>query len=123
MAGKKRRKIRGTDGDDELIGTKKKNKLYGYDGDDVIDGGAGGKNKAWGGNGADTFVTRDAKGYLKIMDFEIGKDLIEFCGCASTRIEMRGDNAWILKGSNVKAVVMGVDESDLTLDFANRIIF
>ena len=89
----------------------------------MIDGGAGGKNKAWGGNGADTFVTRDAKSYLKIMDFEIGKALIEFCGCASTRIEMRGDNAWILKGSNVKAVVMGVDESDLTLDFANRIIF
>lgn len=49
MARKNRRKIRGTDGDDELIGTKKKNKLYGYDGDDVIDGGAGGKNKAWGG--------------------------------------------------------------------------
>ena len=49
MARKKRRKIRRTDGDDELIGTKKKNRLYGYDGDDVIDGGAGGKNKAWGG--------------------------------------------------------------------------
>jgi len=111
MARKKRHKIRGTNGDDELIGTKKKNKLYGFDGDDVIDGGAGGKNKAWGGKGADTFVTRDAKGYLKIMDFEIGKDLIEFCGCASTRIEMRGDNAWILKGSTARPSVQRSSQS------------
>lgn len=81
------------------------------------------RTRPGGGNGADTFVTRDSKGYLKIMDFEVGRDLIEFCGCASTRIEMRGDNAWILKGSTVKAVVVGVDESDLTMDFANGIIF
>ena len=77
---------------------------------------------AWGGEGDDVFVTVDGgKGHVKIMDFEYG-DTIEFCGCASTVIEMRGNDAWIMKGEDVKAVVKGVDADSLNLDFVNRVI-
>ena len=55
------------------------------------------------------------------MDFEAG-DTITFCGCASTRIEQRGKNAWIVKGDDVKAVVKGVDADDLDIDFTKAVI-
>ena len=58
---------------------------------------------------------------MKIMDFAAG-DIIGFCGCASTRIEQRGNNAWIVKGDDVKAVVKGVSASDLTIDFDADVI-
>ena len=58
---------------------------------------------------------------MKIMDFEAG-DTITFCGCASTRIEQRGKNAWIVKGDDVKAVVKGVDAGDLNIDFDQAVI-
>ena len=58
---------------------------------------------------------------MKIMDFEAG-DTIAFCGCASTRIEQRGNNAWIVKGDDVKAVVKGVSAGDLTIDFEGDVI-
>ena len=121
MGRKSKRRIRGTSGSDELTGTKKKDRIRGYGGDDVIESGEG-KDKAWGGEGDDVFVTVDGgKGHVKIMDFERG-DSIEFCGCASTVIEMRGDDAWITKGEDVKAVVKGVSADLLNLDFVNRVI-
>ena len=58
---------------------------------------------------------------MTIMDFEAG-DTITFCGCASTRIEQRGKNAWIVKGDDVKAVVKGVDADALDIDFPNAVI-
>ena len=119
MGRKSKRKIRGTSGSDELTGTKRKDRIRGYGGDDRILSGEG-KDKAWGGEGDDVFVTVDGgKGHVKIMDFEYG-DTIEFCGCASTVIEMKGNDAWITKGEDVKAVVKGVDADLLTLDFAAR---
>ena len=121
MGRKSKKKIRGTAGNDELTGTKKKNLIRGFDGDDVIASGEG-RDKAWGGKGDDIFVTVDGgKGHVKIMDFEYG-DTIEFCGCASTVIEMKGNDAWITKGEDVKAVVKGVDADSLNLDFVNRVI-
>merc|ERR1712196_248434 len=100
-------------------GTKRKNLIWGYEGDDRIESGEG-KDKVWGGEGDDTIVTVDGgKGHVKVMDMQIG-DKIEFCGCASTVIEMKGDDAWIKKGDDVKAVVKGVDADLLSLDFANR---
>ena len=118
----KKRKLRGTDGPDELTGTKKKKRIYGFDGDDLIRTDEG-KYRVWGGDGADTFETLDGgKGFMTIMDFEAG-DTITFCGCASTRIEQRGKNAWIVKNDDVKAVVRGVAAEDLQIDFDQAVIF
>lgn len=122
MAGKRRRKsLRGTSGADELTGTPKKRSVHGLAGDDVISTEEG-RYKVYGGEGKDKFVTLNGgKGYMKIMDMEAG-ETIEFCGCASTRIEQRGRNAWITKGEDVKAVVMGVSADELDLDFTSRLI-
>ena len=113
---KNRKKLRGTDGVDELTGTRRNKLVYGFGGDDLIRTEEG-RYRVFGGDGNDTFETLNgSKGYMKIMDFEAG-DIIGFCGCASTRIEQRGKNAWIVKGDDVKAVVKGVSASDLTIDF------
>ena len=119
--GKKKKKLIGTKRADELTGTPKQNRVYGRAGDDTISTEEG-KYKVWGGEGADTLKTLNGgKGYMKIMDFE-ADDTITFCGCASTRIEQRGKNAWIVKGDDVKAVVKGVDADDLDIDFTKAVI-
>ena len=118
---KNRKKLRGTEGVDELTGTRRNKFVYGFGGDDLI-GTEEGRYRVWGGEGDDTFETLNGgKGYMKIMDFE-ASDTIAFCGCASTRIEQRGNNAWIVKGDDVKAVVKGVSASDLTIDFDDGVI-
>ena len=123
MGRKSKRKFLGTSGSDVLTGTKKKDRIRGYGGDDVIESGEG-KDKAWGGAGDDYFVTVDGgKGHVKVMDFQPG-DTIGFCGCRDTVFEMRGDDAWILKGTDVKAVVKGVDAELLKMNFpAGEITF
>ena len=121
MEKKRWKKLRGTNGSDELVGTGKTKRIYGLAGDDIISSPEG-RFKVWGGEDADTFETIDGgKGYMKIMDFEAG-DTITFCGCRSTRIEQRGKNAWIVKGDDVKAVVKGVDANDLDIDFTKAVI-
>ena len=118
----KKRRLRGTDGPDWLIGTKKKKRIYGFGGDDLIRTREG-RYKVWGGDGADTFETLNGgKGHMKIMDFGAG-DTITFCGCASTQIEQRGENAWIVKNDDVKAVVKGVAAEDLQINFDQAVIF
>ena len=118
---KKRKKLRGTNGADELTGTRRKNLVYGLAGEDVIATGEG-KYRVWGGEDNDTFKTLNGgKGFMKIMDFEDG-DLIKFCGCPFTRIEQRGKNAWIVKNDDVKAVVKGVAADHLQIDFYQAII-
>ena len=47
------------------------------------------------------------QGHVTITDFEID-DVITFCGCGATQKEQRGDDAWIVKGLDVKAVILGV---------------
>ena len=121
MAKNRRNVLNGTNGADELTGTRRKKFVYGLGGDDIIST-TEGRFKVWGGEDNDTFKTLNGgKGYMKIMDFEAG-DTITFCGCASTRIEQRGKNAWIVKGDDVKAVVKGVDEGDLNIDFDKAVI-
>ena len=121
MAKNRRNKLRGTNGADELTGTRRKKFVYGLGGDDIISTPEG-RFKVWGGEDNDTFKTLNGgKGYMKIMDFEAG-DTITFCGCESTRIEQRGKNAWIVKGDDVKAVVKGVDKGDLNMDFDQAVI-
>ena len=95
--------------------------MYGFGGDDLIRTEEG-RYRVFGGDGNDTFETLNGgKGYMKIMDFEAGV-IIRFCGCPATRIEQRGNNAWIVKGDDVKAVVKGVSASDLTIDFDDGVI-
>lgn len=114
--------IRGLKGDDVIDTYEGDDKVKAGDGDDIITTGIG-KDKAWGGAGDDLFVTENnGEGFVRIMDFEAG-DRIQFCGCASTRIEMRGKNAYIMKGDDIKAVVNGVDASELELDYDGKMIF
>ena len=118
---KNRKKLRGTEGVDELTGTRRNKLVYGFGGDDLIRTEEG-RYRVWGGEGDDTFETLNGgKGHMKIMDFE-ASDTIAFCGCASTRIEQRGKDAWIVKGDDIKAVVKGVSASDLTIDFDDGVI-
>jgi Ca2+-binding RTX toxin-like protein len=118
---KQKRKLRGTSGSDELTGLISNQRIYGLAGDDIIST-VEGKFKVWGGKGRDTFVTLNGgDGYLQVMDFEVG-DKIQFCGCASTRIEQKGRNAWIVKSNDVKAVLRGVDADELHLDFTQGLI-
>ena len=121
MAKKRWKKLLGTNGPDELTGTRKTKRIYGLAGDDIISPPAG-RFQVWGGEDDATFETiNDGKGYMKIMDFEAG-DTVTFCGCASTRIVQRGKNAWIEKGDDIKAVLKGVKADDLDIDFTNKVI-
>ena len=120
MGRKSKRKFLGTSGSDVLTGTKKKDRIRGYGGDDRIESGEG-KDKVWVGEGNDTVVTVDGgRGYVTIMDFRKGDNVIEFCGCASTRLVQQGRNVKIIKGDDIKAVVRGVKTSELEMDFVNR---
>ena len=117
----KKRKLRGTSGSDELTGLISNQRIYGLAGDDIIST-LEDKFKVWGGKGRDTFVTLNGgDGYLQVMDFEVG-DKIQFCGCASTRIEQKGRNAWIVKSNDEKAVLRGVDADELHIDFTQGLI-
>jgi Ca2+-binding RTX toxin-like protein len=124
MAKKRRRRLRGTNGADELTGTRRKRWIYGRGGDDIISAPEG-RYRAWGGDDADTFKTLNGgKGFMRIMDFEVG-DTITFCGCASTRIEQfgkKGQHARIVKGDDIKAIVNNVKAEDLNIDFENAVI-
>jgi Ca2+-binding RTX toxin-like protein len=118
---KRRNQLIGTPEKDFLTGTSHKNVVYGRGGDDIISSNAG-LYRVWGEAGNDQFVTlNDARGHIKIMDLEIGETII-FCGCPATQIEQRGKDAWIIKGNDVKAIVIDANTSDFLLDFPTRSI-
>jgi Ca2+-binding RTX toxin-like protein len=116
------KKIKGTRNSDTLTGSLRSEKIWGRDGDDIIDGGLGGNDKAWGGKGADRFIT-NTENTLQIMDFEKGIDKIEYCGCAGTYIEARDNDAYLIKDSQIKAIIMGAANTLLVLDPINKVIF
>ena len=126
MAKNKKNKMRGSKKADILTGTSGKDFVTAKGGDDTITSGTG-MDKVWGGKGFDTFVTENGslnnvkEGYMKIMDFEVG-DVIEFCGCASAKLEQRGKNVWLTKGDDVKAVIKGVSVDELDIDFGNKVV-
>ncbi|MFC0708942.1 right-handed parallel beta-helix repeat-containing protein [Azorhizophilus paspali] len=77
--------LRGTDGDDRLIGGAANEQLLGGDGDDLLDGGAG-VDRLTGGDGADIFRfsalddsyrTASESFVDRIFDFEVGTDRID----------------------------------------------
>ena len=113
---KAKKTLRGTDSADRLTGTTGNDRIFGFAGDDVIASGVG-RDKVKGGAGDDTFVTvNGGKGFVKVLDFEEG-DVIKFCGCPATRLEQRGRNVRVVKGDDVKAVLKGIDATELDLDF------
>ena len=113
--------INGTQNADYLTGPKKNDLMKGLAGDDIISSGAG-NDKVWGGRGLDRFVTKGfAKGYMKIMDMEVG-EVIEYCGCPATTLKQKGKNVWITLGSDVKAVVKNTEVDFLEVDGDNKII-
>jgi len=68
------RAIRGTDGNDSITGDNQWNWLYGNDGDDYLDGGTGGLNRLFGGNGNDTIEGADTNDTL--LNGDAGDDII-----------------------------------------------
>ena len=113
--------VKAKGGDDVITTFGGKDKIKAGNGDDIITSGEG-KDKVWGGAGDDLFVTENnGKGHVTIMDFEAG-DRIEFCGCANTVLEQRGDDVWIVKADDVKAVIKNFDADDLDIDFGSRLI-
>ena len=55
------------------------------------------------------------------MDVQAG-DVITFCGCLGTQLQQRGNDTWVVKGDDVKAVVRGVSAEDLTIDYDLAVI-
>jgi hypothetical protein len=70
--------IDGGDGPDKLMGLKGDDLIVGGDGADVIDGGKG-NDELWGDGGLDTFIFKRNYGNDKIFDFEPG-EVIEIKG-------------------------------------------
>jgi Ca2+-binding RTX toxin-like protein len=62
--------IRGTNGNDRLLGTGDTDVLDGRRGNDFLDGGAG-NDRLIGGAGSDVFVLREGGGFDVIDDFQI----------------------------------------------------
>lgn len=114
-------RVWGGGGNDEIYTGSGRDVVRGGKGNDLISTGEG-LDKAYGGAGADTFVTVDGgQGRVKIMDFEVD-DVITFCGCGSTRKEQNGRDTWIIKGSDVKAVIKGVSVDEISIDYDSKII-
>ena len=71
--------VRGSHGDDELIGSNGNDTIQGRRGDDTIEGGAG-NDRLEGEEGDDTFLFARGHGEDSIEDFSDGEDLIVLFG-------------------------------------------
>jgi hypothetical protein len=108
-------------GNDTLIGGNGQDFLVGSAGDDLLDGGNGtdtlrgglGNDTLTGGNRQDIFVFADGEGIDTINDFELGMDKIGLTeGLTFGNLSFSGNE--ILIGSNVLAVLTGVNTNTLT---------
>ncbi len=115
--------IGGKAGNDQLLGDEGDDLIWGDDGDDLIDGGLGDDiltgDDFSGGQGADTFVLAVGEGIDTIVDFEVGIDLLGLKGELSAdelSISQVGSNAEISLGSEMLAILTGVNAADLTAD-------
>lgn len=79
FGGAGRDRIGGKGGNDILYGESGNDTIYGDGGDDIIRGGKGKDTlfgDARGGKGSDTFVLALGEGRDRIMDFQVGRDMI-----------------------------------------------
>jgi hypothetical protein len=111
----------GNAGDDTLIGGNGTDLLLGNAGDDLLYGGNGsdtlrgglGTDTLTGGNGEDIFVFASGEGIDTITDFKLGTDQIGLTeGLTFGDLSFSGNQ--ILIGSEVLAVLTGVNTNDLT---------
>lgn len=113
--------IKGTKKADTITGSLRSEKIWGRDGDDILDGGLGGNDKIWGGKGADRFIT-NTENTITIMDFEKGVDVIEYCGCRGTMITVEGNDAYLIKGTQIKAIILGAASTIFDIDPATKLV-
>jgi Ca2+-binding RTX toxin-like protein len=111
----------GNAGDDTLIGGNGTDLLLGNPGDDLLYGGNGsdtlrgglGSDTLTGGNGQDIFVFASGEGIDTINDFNLGTDQIGLTGGLTFgNLSFSGNE--ILMGSDVLAVLIGVNTNTLT---------
>ncbi|MGB3407803.1 MAG: calcium-binding protein [Jannaschia sp.] len=105
--------INGGNGNDKISGGEGKDFLVGGLGDDIISGGAG-DNRMAGGSGSDTFVfTAESTGKDKILDFELGIDIVKLNGVSVTSVEAFGTGSIAYLDTGGSIIFKGVDVSDL----------
>ena len=111
--------IHGQKGDDRLDASR-------FSGEVELDGGAGrdvliggrARSELWGGSGADTFDLRsELSGLQMIMDFDPDVDQLRLDQTAgSYRIDVRGDDLWLMTGERAVAVFEGLVDQHDTLE-------
>jgi Ca2+-binding RTX toxin-like protein len=104
--------LKGRRGNDILIGNAGNDTLIGGNGSDTLTGGSG-SDTLTGGNGQDIFVFASGEGIDTITDFNLERDKIGLTeGLTFGNLSFSGNQ--ILMGSNVLAVLTGVNTNTLT---------
>ncbi len=114
-------RLGGKGGNDFLFGEVGDDEIFGDDGDDLLDGGLGHDTLTGddfsGGTGRDTFVLAVGEGTDLIVDFEVGIDLFGLKGglmAEELSFTQAGSDTEVGMGSDVLALLEGVNASDLT---------
>ncbi|MGF1491351.1 MAG: DUF4394 domain-containing protein [Microcoleaceae cyanobacterium] len=105
-------------GDDTLLGGAGNDRIGGKAGDDLLRGGPG-RDRLWGDEGSDTFVLAAGEGADRILDFEVGTDLIGLADGLTFEdlmLKSSGSNTVIQVGDERLAAVVGVSASMFTED-------
>lgn len=107
-------RLHGGTGDDWLIGGGGRDRLYGGDGNDRLDGGSG-RDKLIGGAGADVFVFHANSNLDRVLDFEIGMDLVDVDDPGLVALTDFDGNAALMLGDAL-LVLNGLNAADVVLD-------
>ena len=122
----------GGDGKDILKGREKGDILVGAGGNDRLKGKSGhdrildgeGKDHLWGGSGRDVFEFTEDSQQDKIMDFEDGRDIIDFSGFvnqfADLAIEQIATGAVSISYEEDVFIVKGFKKSAITVDMLDE---
>ena len=91
-----------------------RDRLFGGDGDDHLDGGPG-RDKLIGGAGADTFIFRSNSNLDRVLDFEIGTDVVDVDDPDLVALTDFNGHAALMLGDAL-LVLNGIDSAGLSLD-------
>ncbi len=135
-------RIRGTNGDDALIGTALDDTIYGRrgddvihagDGDDVVYGGGGrdtifagdGNNDVYGGGGRDTFAFESgAAGVTTLHDWQDGRDVIDLTGLGVSsldQLQITTSGSWTTIAAGAMSIRMDAGANSAPLSAADFI--